>query len=483
MRDKIEKLQEQLNQKLRAEIETSAAALKTATELSQLKDHASAQEATIANLRDVNNRDENTITNLTTQLAEAQNHSRLAEKQYNGLKDMIRTLQDENDELKQTNAQLVERVVSEKEKMVDEINKMNDMVETLQKEVDMLRTLHKQEAQRKEGLDLVGNQRSHIGAGGGSSDRRFGATGVFLPTTPKHVIQAHPIEATSVRYDGTGLDLIATGSSDSTVKVWDTNNGQVKATLRGGSGHPMLGVDLSGGLVVGCGADKTCRVWNIRTQRMIHQLAGHSTKVTCVRLLNNEKGVITGSADRSIKVWDISRSTYKQTTTFRHSSTSNCMDVSLDSLTVFSGHMDGGIRLWDVRSGKRVLDVLSMHEGGVTSVQCHPMNGNQILTNGRDSVLRVVDVRTCTAVQSLGHEDFRTAFNYSSCGISPDGAYALAGSGTTGEVFVWGLTDGKVKKKLKAHNVGVGGVAWGRGGSNGQQVATVDRNGVLMLWA
>mmetsp|Transcript_69040 Transcript_69040/g.102589 ORF Transcript_69040/g.102589 Transcript_69040/m.102589 type:complete len:159 (-) Transcript_69040:1160-1636(-) len=146
------------------------------------------------------------------------------------------------------------------------------MVETLQKEVDMLRTLHKQEAQRKEGLDLVGNQRSHIGAGGGSSDRRFGATGVFLPTTPKHVIQAHPIEATSVRYDGTGLDLIATGSSDSTVKVWDTNNGQVKATLRGGSGHPMLGVDLSGGLVVGCGADKTCRVWNIRTQRMVREL-------------------------------------------------------------------------------------------------------------------------------------------------------------------------------------------------------------------
>ncbi len=90
-----------------------------------------------------------------------------------------------------------------------------------------------------------------------------------------------------------------------------------------------------------CDQNKYIRVWNYHTKRMIHQLAGHSQKITCVRLFPGEKSVVTGSADRSIRVWDISRNVYTQTTTFRHSSTSNCCDVSYETQTVVSGHLDG----------------------------------------------------------------------------------------------------------------------------------------------
>lgn len=66
--------------------------------------------------------------------------------------------------------------------------------------------------------------------------------------------------------------------------------------------------------------------------------------------------VISGSADRSLKVWDISRKTYRQSSTLRHSSTSTCVDVASDATNVVSGHMDGGIRFWDLRSGERTAD-------------------------------------------------------------------------------------------------------------------------------
>ena len=89
----------------------------------------------------------------------------------------------------------------------------------------------------------------------------------------------------------------------------------------------------------------------------VHHLVGHAHKVTCVRLCDKEKGVITGSADRSLKVWDISRQTYRQITTFRHSSTANSVDVGMDSSIAVSGHLDGGVRFWDVRSGDRTLDI------------------------------------------------------------------------------------------------------------------------------
>jgi len=92
----------------------------------------------------------------------------------------------------------------------------------------------------------------------------------------------------------------------------------------------------------------------------IHHLVGHAHKVTCVRFVGSaEKGVITGSADRSLKIWDISRKTYRQTVTLRHSSTSNCVDVGSDTVSAVSGHLDGGLRFWDLRSGERTADISS----------------------------------------------------------------------------------------------------------------------------
>ena len=72
-----------------------------------------------------------------------------------------------------------------------------------------------------------------------------------------------------LRYDDSGTDLVATGSADSTVKVWDTATGTVRAKFQGGSSNAILSCDISNGVVVGGGSDKTCRVWNLRTQRMV----------------------------------------------------------------------------------------------------------------------------------------------------------------------------------------------------------------------
>jgi WD40 repeat protein len=50
-------------------------------------------------------------------------------------------------------------------------------------------------------------------------------------------------------------------------------------------------------------------------------------------------------------------------------------------------------------------------------------------------------------------------------------------------IFVWEAESGKLKKRLKNHESCVSGFAWGRGGVSGQQVASVDKQGVLILWS
>lgn len=283
LRDKLEKLQEDLNAKLRHESDQQAALLKATQEASDLKDAHTALERTLSNLRQENARAERAIEHLTNEVVEAKSRTELAEKQYEGLKRTIRTLQNDNDQLSKENRQLEERLVQDKGKTVDEMNTLNDMVNALKMEVDMLRSYKIQEDKRRSwfGGPIVPMKDAPPSPSPPSSgkelkaespstlSRKWGSFGVVLPSSPKHIVSAHNMEGTCVRYDDTGTDLIATAGSDACCKVFDTSTGTCRATLRGTPGHAILGCDISGSLVVGGGTDKTCRVWNLRTERMV----------------------------------------------------------------------------------------------------------------------------------------------------------------------------------------------------------------------
>ena len=73
------------------------------------------------------------------------------------------------------------------------------------------------------------------------------------------------------RYDTEQGDCIATASEDSTVRLWNTGNGQMLKSFRGSSSNVVLDLDLCGTLIAACGTDKMCRIWNTRTERLVRQ--------------------------------------------------------------------------------------------------------------------------------------------------------------------------------------------------------------------
>ncbi len=261
----------------------------------------------------------------------------------------------------------------------------------------------------------------------------------------------------SFRFDNTGSDALVTGGSvDGNVKVWNTSNGTLRATLKGGSSNAIIAVDITNHLVAGGGSDKTCRIWNYNTNRMVHHLVGHANKITSVRFFGGERGIVTAAADRQIKVWDISKQTYRQTATINVNSTVNSVDVGFDSYTLSSGHTDGGLRFWDMRNGERSAEFkrtkflsnfakfafvmtttnlslgefpiasfppcsLDVHESTLTSVQFHPIDSTRVLTNGMDSCLKIVDLRIGKPTHVFRHPDFHTSYNWSTSSFSPDG--------------------------------------------------------------
>ena len=530
LKEQVESLQDQLSDKMNHEAELKKQTIKLTEELSKIENTKAQLKESSEQLKKELEEQESAFIRLKDELSEATNLKNIAEKQYDTLKETIRRLQDENDSLQKSNDELINRIVTEKEKSMEEMMKMTELLEQANKKVEMLTALQKKQEEKLEQRrfhfgKVVSKDSSSIEShasstlDNSSSGRQFGITGVIPPKSILQKIHAHPSQITCVRYSPSDNGLIAT-CSESNISIHSTSTISTAMTadpihpqkqpfktktLRGPSNQIMLSLDISSSseLIAGASSDKTCRIWNIRTERLVHQLVGHNQKVTAVKFLHDDSHsqksmIVTASTDRSLKLWDISRSTYRQNLTLRHGATVHCLDTSISNAIV-SGHIDGGIRIWDPRSNERIGDIPDLHDascGGVTSVMFNPSNNSQIVSMGRDSIIKLVDVRMATTnssdlsssvdgieLQTFQHVDMKVDLSYSGCVISPDGKYVAAGS-ANGNIFIWRTSDGNLENQLDGHDgVGVVSVAWGRGSSNGQQFASVDKKGFLYLWA
>lgn len=160
--------------------------------------------------------------------------------------------------------------------------------------------------------------------------------------------------------------LLMTGSYDKTVKIWNTDTGELIRTL---TGHEMGVKSLAFDdqkLITG-GLDATIKVWNWRTGECISSYPGHREGVISVDFL--DKLIVSGSADKTVKVWHVdTRTCY---TLRGHSDWVTCVKIHPKSKTLFSASDDSTVKLWDLETNKCVVTYGGVENCGHTAqVQC-----------------------------------------------------------------------------------------------------------------
>lgn len=157
-------------------------------------------------------------------------------------------------------------------------------------------------------------------------------------------------------------NILATGSYDATIKIWDTDTGEELRTLSGHrSGIRCLQFDDT--KLISGSRDGTIKVWNWRTGDCISTYTGHQSGV--ISLHFDSTTMASGSMDNTIKVWNFQ----DKSTRILHGHTDWVNSVKLDtpSRTVFSASDDLTARLWDLDTGN-CIHSFAGHVGQVQQV-------------------------------------------------------------------------------------------------------------------
>lgn len=181
--------------------------------------------------------------------------------------------------------------------------------------------------------------------------------------------------------------------------------------------------------------------------KLMRVISGHTGWVRSISVDTSNQWFVTGSADRTIKVWDLATGILKLTLT-GHINTVRGLAVSPRHPYLFSCGEDKQVKCWDLEQNK-VIRQYHGHLSAVYSLALHPTI-DVMVTGGRDSTARVWDMRSKQAVHVLtGHQN--TVCAVAAQATDPQ---IITGSHDS-TIRLWDLAAGKAMATLTNHKKSV----------------------------
>ncbi|KAL2886164.1 Vegetative incompatibility protein HET-E-1 [Ceratocystis lukuohia] len=243
-------------------------------------------------------------------------------------------------------------------------------------------------------------------------------------------------------------------------------------TLEGHDGGVTSVIFSSDGRRLVSGSDdKTAKIWDATSGTCLQTLEGHHNAVTSVMLSNDGQKLASGSGNKTVKVWDATSGVCLHTLKGRDNWAtpvvfSNC------GQRLASGSSDKTVKIWDTTSGA-CLQTLKRHHANVSLV-VFSSDGQRLASGSRDMAVKVWNANSGACLQTLKrrHDDVRSVG--SSNDIQRPGSKPMDLASK-----VWDTASSAYSQTLQRRDAYVSSMAFSK---DGQQLALGSEDMTVTIW-
>jgi len=251
--------------------------------------------------------------------------------------------------------------------------------------------------------------------------------------------------------------------SERSVPLFQQHHNNTKLTHRVnsfvGHGGPVWCLDLQGDVLVSGSYDKTIKVWSMKQGSIRATLRGHTSWVSSLQF--HGETIISGSWDATLKVWrlinvDIDVDEKKRQERISGECVTTlvgevgneiyCHQWDPNTSKLATGTRHQSVQVWDLNRS----EIIRNYAGHSRQVYCLQFDANKIVSGSGDHTIKVWDPRTAECEMTLsGHTN-----NPVMC-LQFDQAYKMVSGGYDKTVKIWDMRTGQVTNTLEAHSSAV----------------------------
>jgi len=294
---------------------------------------------------------------------------------------------------------------------------------------------------------------------------------VMLQILVGNIYQGHEDSVFSVAFSPDG-NMIVSGSSDNTLRLWDLHGNQIGQPFRGHEDSVWsVAFSPDGNMIVSGSFDKTLRMWDLQGNQIGSPFQGHEDSVWLVAFSPDGEAIVSGSSDKTLRLWDL-QGNQIGLPFLGHEDTVSSVAFSPDGEAIVSGSWDNTLRMWDLQGNQIGLPFLG-HEGWVRSVAFSP-DGKVIVSGSDDKTLQLWDLQgNQIGLPFLGHEE-----TVSSVAFRSDSKAIVSGSNDN-TLRLWDLQGNQIGLPFLGHEDWVRSVAFR---SDGKAIISGSDDNTLQLW-
>jgi WD40 repeat protein len=206
-------------------------------------------------------------------------------------------------------------------------------------------------------------------------------------------LTGHTLYVRAAAFSPGGRSL-ASGSMDGSVRVWDVASGRETKILLDVGGTVSLAFSPDGRSLAAGTAEGNIKLFDARAWGEPRSLAGHKNQVTALAFSADGRTLASGARDGAVKLWDAAAGRELRPLE-GHTGLVKSLAFSADGKTLASASFDGGVKIRDA-SGGRESRTLRLGNGLKATAVAFAPGGRTLLAASSDRSVRLFDTATWT---------------------------------------------------------------------------------------